>query len=106
MKNNYESRLKKIEEILLPKRNTVLIINYITSEPESYLKVNGTKCLIPPGVDAKEFIKEKLKAYGGVVTAIVYLAQDITKESVPNFSDLAKKKDDLLITIKGYDGKI
>jgi hypothetical protein len=106
MKNNFESRLKKIEEILIPKKNMVVIINYLTDEPESYFEINGTKYLIPPGINVSEYFKDKLKIYNGVVTATVYIAKDTAKESVPDFSDLATKKDDLLITIKGYHGKI
>jgi|YelNatPaOPRAMG01_1025707.scaffolds.fasta_scaffold18948_3 hypothetical protein len=101
-----ESRLKKIEEILSPKKNLIVLIDYLTSEPESYFEVNGTKYLIPPGVDAYELIKDKLKNYSGVVTVSVYLAEDLTKESVQGFSGLAPKKGDLVITIKGYEGKI
>ena len=102
---NYDARIKKMEEILLPKKNLIVLIDYLTSEPESYFEVKGNRYSIPPGVNVYEFIKDKLKNYRGIVTATFYLARDITKESVPDLSNLATKKDDLLITIKGYDGR-
>ncbi|MHB8337929.1 MAG: hypothetical protein ACYDEE_10990 [Ignavibacteriaceae bacterium] len=103
---NYDARIKKMEEILLPKKNLIVLIDYLTSEPESYFEVKGNRYSIPPGVNVYEFIKDKLKNHRGIVTATFYLAQDIAKESVPDLSNLATKKDDLLITIKGYDGRI
>ncbi|MGD1007066.1 MAG: hypothetical protein ABR980_07545 [Ignavibacteriaceae bacterium] len=105
MGNNIESRLQKILEKLSPQKNMAVIIDYITSEPESYFLVNGTKYIIPHGINVSEYINDKLKNYNGVVAASVYIAKDITKNSSSVFSDLASKKNDFVIKIKGYDSE-
>ena len=102
---NYDSRLKKIEEILIPKRQIVIILDFLTDEPNSWIEIDGKKIIIPPGIDVEEFIKEKTKQIKGIRVCAVYLAKDITKESSQDLSSLATKKDDLVVTIKGYEGK-
>ena len=102
---NYDSRLRKIEEILVPKRNTIVTINYLTSEPESYFELNGDRFSIPPEVNEYEFIKNKLKNYSGIISVCVYIAKNTTKDSVTDFSGLAMGKDDLMISIDSYTGK-
>ena len=72
---NYDSRIKKLEEILIPKSKTVILINYITSEPESFIRVNGQKHLIPDGADVNKFISEKAEGYSGRVICFVHLAK-------------------------------
>ena len=105
MLKNYESRLRRIEDFLIPKRQTVIILDYLTDEPNSWIEIGGKKIIIPPGIDAEEFIKEKTKQIKGISVCAVYLAKDIAKESSQDLSGLATKKDDVVIAIKGYDGK-
>ena len=76
-----EIRLKRIEEILLPKRQTVIILDYLTDEPNSWIEIDGRKIIIPPGIDVEEFIKEKTKQIKGISVCAVYFAKDTTKES-------------------------
>lgn len=77
---NYDSRIKKLEEILTPKGKTVITINYTTFEPESFLLINGKKNLIPDGANVKNFIEEKVDFYSGVVVCSIYLTKDLFQE--------------------------
>ena len=105
MLKNYESRLRRIEDFLIPKRQTVIILDYLTDEPNSWIEIDGKKHIIPPGIDAEEFIKEKTKQIKGISVCAVYLAKDITKESSQNLYSLTKKKNDLVVTIKDLTDK-
>ena len=79
---NYDSRIKKLEEILIPKSKTVILINYITSEPESFIRVNGQKHLIPDEANVKKFIAEKIIDCNGVVICSVYLTKSLSQNYV------------------------
>jgi len=73
---NYDARIKKIEGILLPKKNMVVIIGYITDEPTSFIEIDGIQHIIPQDINVKEFINKKTKHFRGVVTCTVYLAKN------------------------------
>ena len=74
---NYDFRIKKLEEALNPKEKTVVTINYITSEPESFVMINGKKDLIPDGANVKSFIEEKVNYCSGVVVCSIFLAKNL-----------------------------
>ncbi len=100
---NYESRLKKIQEILAPKRNVVVMILYGTDKPESWCEVNGQKFLIPAKVNHDEFLKDKLKSYSGIVTAVVYLSKDKDNNPILEQSNLGLKREDVLFRFTGLN---
>ena len=100
---SYQTRLKNIEELLTPKITTSVIIDYITSEPESYIMINGEKNIIPTGINVKEFIDQKIKLHKGVITCAVYLAKNLTKGSATDFSKILPKSN-VTLTVMGYEG--
>ncbi|WKZ68115.1 MAG: hypothetical protein QY331_09125 [Melioribacteraceae bacterium] len=69
-----ENRLKRIEEILLPKKQTVITIDYKTSESKSSVDIEGKKFEIPKGTNLVDFIIEKIESLrlNGIITCIVY----------------------------------
>lgn len=85
--NHYESRLKKIEDILSPKKSMVVILDYITSEPESWIEVDGKRYVIPLDVDIEKFIHEKTKLIKGIRVCSLYLSKDRTQKPNTDFPD-------------------
>jgi hypothetical protein len=90
--NHFEARLKKIEEILIPKKRIILILDEITSEPESWMEVNGEKYIIPPDVDVKEFVREKAKLAKDILICGLYLSKDRAKKPYADYSGLKSKE--------------
>ena len=99
--NQYESRLKKIEEILSPKKKMVLILDYITIEPASWIEVNRQKYVIPPDADLDKFIHEKVKLIKGIQICTLYLGKDRTNNPSADFSGLTANSD-LVMSVRGY----
>ena len=100
MRNNI-SRLERLEEILSPKAKKVIILDYISDEPDSWIEVNRTKYIIPPEADVEKFIQEKLKLIRGVHICTLQLSKDRLKKSEADFSDLISK-DDLVVKINRF----
>jgi len=75
--NRLESRLKRVEEILLPKRQTVITISYQTSESKSSVTIEGKKFEIPKRTSIEDFINGKIESLrlNGIITCIVYSAE-------------------------------
>lgn len=64
-----ENRLKRLEEILTPKKKTVITINYKTCEPKSWFELENENYEVPFGVNVREFIDEKIESLrtGGII---------------------------------------
>ncbi len=73
--NSLVNRLEKIEEIILLKRRKVLILDYVTSEPESWIEVNKEKYEILPNEDIEAFIHEKIMLIRGIHVCALYLSK-------------------------------
>ena len=95
---NYDFRIKKLEKMLIQKNKTVILINYITSEPESFIKINGQKYLILDGANVKKIIAEKISGFSGVVTCPVYLAKNLSQNYV---QEEFTSKQDTMIKVNG-----
>lgn len=69
-----ENRLKRIEEILTPKKKTVITISYKTTEPKSWFELESENFEIPFGVNPKEFINAKIELLrlSGIICCVVY----------------------------------
>jgi hypothetical protein len=72
--NKIESRIRRIEEKLMPRKKTVVIIQYGSDDCTSTVIINNNKYTIPENVDPKQFIEEKTKHLAGVVICILYSA--------------------------------
>ncbi len=74
-----ESRLKRIEEILLPKKQTIITINYKTSESKPSVKIEGKRFEIPKGVNIEDYINEKIESLclNGIITCSVNSAEKL-----------------------------
>ena len=92
MKKNI-SRLERLEEILSPKAKKVIILDYISDEPDSWIEVNRTKYLIPPEADLEKFIREKIKLIRGIRICTLQLSKDRLKKPETDFSNLISKED-------------
>ena len=71
-----ESKIEKIQKILEPKKKIIILINYATDNPESFLEINKMKFLIPAEATISDFIQEKTRNSRGIVVCCVYLGQD------------------------------
>ena len=91
--NRNESRIRKIEEILTPKAKKIIVMDYITEEPDSWIEVNRTKYKIPPEADLENFIQEKIKLIRGIRICTLQLSKDRLKKSETDFSNLISKED-------------
>ena len=99
--NHFESRLKKIEEIVSPKNKKVIILDYFSPEPQSWMEVKGKRYLIPLAADVENFIYEKTKLIRGHHICTLYLARDRTNKPGVDFSGLISK-DDFVLSIRAH----
>lgn len=80
---NFESRIRKLETILIPEEQTICCINYGLPQGESFIEIEGEKFILPAGKNLKEFINEKAKKFGSVVVCSVYKGDDLSEDKIP-----------------------
>lgn len=86
-----ESRLRRIEAILSPQKKTVLILDELTDELESWIEVNGTKSLIPPDTNVEKFIHDKIKLVKGIHICTLSLSKVLAKKMRYEFNRAFEK---------------
>jgi hypothetical protein len=78
MKNSsfIKSRIKRLEEKLMPGKKTIVIIQYGSADSVSTVTINDKNYTIPKNVDPDQFIEENTKHLSGVIMCILYLTHE------------------------------
>ena len=94
---NYDSRIKRLEQVLSPERYIILVIDRSLTKPSSNITINGRSEPFPPTGKLEEFIKYKLMLIKGDIKCDINIAA--SDEPMPDFSGLLKI-DDIQIIIE------
>lgn len=112
---NYDSRLSRLETMLLPPKRKILLCVFLGESPkDSHFRVNNEEFILPPKTsDWETFILEKIKGLkvankrnNDALQINIMVKEGITQEELPSLSKLVPNRDDyyILVDFRGVCG--